>query len=98
MPAGALTRSGTPLPVGLASRSRRIAQEPARLVGEACNDLGLSPGSLVQVERAREPGDDIARDVDSNDPAESRFVTKIIIRSGLADRAATPIGAEPLRL
>jgi len=72
-----------------------VVPEPRSLLED---DLGLSLGQLVLVVRAREPGDDLARDVDGNDPAESRLVIEMVIRSGFADRAATPIGAEQLRL
>jgi hypothetical protein len=58
------------------------------------DDLRLSLGQFVQVERTGKPGDDLVGDVDGNDPAQCRLILERLPRGGLADQVTVPGGAE----
>jgi hypothetical protein len=76
-------------------RSLIVAVPEPRSVVE--DDLGLPLGQLVQVQRAGEPGDDLARDVDGDDAAEGRLVVRMFLRRGLADWVTALIAADQPR-
>src|SRR5579871_6631008 len=58
------------------------------------DDLGLPFGQFVQDERARESGDDLTRDLESNHPAQSLLILEIRSLTVLHCRATDPTGLE----
>jgi hypothetical protein len=72
-----------------------VVPEPS---ATAEDDLRLPLGQFIQDERARKSGDDLSRDVNSNDLAQSHLILKIGALSAARSRKSDPINVEETRL